>query len=286
MGKNGFELRSGDTGALATLMYSLGDLTKTLALRFDEKGIESQEKVCQDCVLLSARLHAEKFRKWRSWGSGGILLKPDELYIILSQAGQRDEIEICYDDEKESLLRVQIFREDEDMEQCYELRLLQYSGRDMFEAPRISMDYVLAVSTAYLTNTFTRLLSFGTSEVMVFNCDRERLTFSVRGDHLISSAAFTVFTGPCTDERALQRTRRRGELKGSSVDAEFTRSIKQESVEYRVLLRHIRSLGKTFGINRGSTLVYLRKDYPLIFELQIGTLGTLSITLLPLMDDD
>ena len=87
----GFQLRSGDTGALATLMYSLGDLTKTLALRFDDRGVEAQEKVCQDCVLLAARLEADKFRKYRSWGSGGILLRPDELYIILSQAGQRDE---------------------------------------------------------------------------------------------------------------------------------------------------------------------------------------------------
>lgn len=282
----GFELRSGDTGALATLMYSLGDLTKTLALRFDSTGLEAQEKLCQDCVLLAARLHAEKFRKYRSWGSGGILLKPDELYVILSQAGQRDEIELSYDDDKESLLRVQIFREEDNMEQSYELRLLKYASRDMFEAPRISMDYVLAVSTSYLTNTFTRLLSFGTSEVVVLRCDREQLTLSVRGDHLISSAEFTVFTGPCTDERAMQRTRRRGEVKGSTIDAEFTRSIKQESVEYRVLLRHIRSLIKTFGINRGSTFVYMRKDYPLIFELQIGTLGVLSITLLPLMEDD
>jgi hypothetical protein len=282
----GFQLRSGDTGALATLMYSLGDLTKTLALRFDDRGVEAQEKVCQDCVLLAARLEADKFRKYRSWGSGGILLRPDELYIILSQAGQRDEVELAYDEDHETLLRVQIFREDADVEQQYELRLLKYSERDLFEAPRVCMDYVLAINTAYLTNTFTRLLSFGTSEVMVFNCDKNRLTFSVRGDHLISSAAFTVFTGPCTDERAAQRTRKHGEIRGTSVDADFTRSIKQESVEYRVLLRHIRSLGKIFGINRGSTFVYLRKDYPLIFELQIGALGTLSITLLPLMDGE
>jgi hypothetical protein len=282
----GFEMRSGDTGALATLMYSLGDLTKTLALCFNAKGLEAQEKVCQDCVLIAARLDADKFRKYRCWGSGGILLRPDELYLILSQAGQRDEVQISYDDAKESLLHVQIFREDEDIEQQYELRLLKYTQRDLFEAPRICMDYVLAVSTAYLTNTFTRLLGFGTSEIMTFLCDKERLSLSVRGDHLISSAIFTVFTGPCADHRAVQRTRKHNEIKGTSVDADFTRSIKHESVEYRVLLRHIRSLTKIFGINRGSTFVFLKKDYPLIFELQIGALGVLSITLLPLMEGE
>lgn len=283
----GFKLRSGDAGALATLMYSLGDLTKTLALRFDANGIEAQEKVCQDCVLLSIRLPADKLRVYSAVGCGGILLRPDDLYIVLSQAGQRDEVEIEYDDAKEALLHVRICREeDKDLRQEYELKLLKYSPRDVFESPKLEMDYVLAISTAYMTNTFSRLLSFGTSELIYFNCDREKLTLSARGDHIISMAAFTVFTGPCSDERAMQRTRKRGEAKEGTfgLDTEFTRSIKQESVEYRVLARHIRSLIKAFGINRGSTFVYLRKDYPLVFELHVGALGTLSLTVLPIME--
>jgi hypothetical protein len=286
MGANGFELRSGDAGALATLMYSLGDLTKTLAVRFGPEGLEAQEKVCQDCVLLSVRLQTEKFRRFRVWGSGGVLLKPDDFYVILSQAGQRDEVELSYDDSRDTLLRVQIFHENEDLtDQTYELRLLRYEPRDLFEAPRISMDYVLAVSSAYLTNSFSRLLSFGNSEVMVLACDRDKLSISARGDHLIHSATFTVFTGPCSEERASQRVRKRAEAPGGAPEANFTRSVKQESVEYRVLMRHVRSLIKAFGINRGSTFVYLRKDYPLLFELHVGALGSLTITLLPMIDE-
>ncbi len=282
----GFRLRSGDAGALATLMYSLGDLSKTLALRFDANGLEAQEKVCQDCVLLSIRLPGDKLRQYSAVGKGGILLRPDDLYLVLSQAGQRDEIEIEYDDAQEALLRVNLCREDEkDVTQAYELKLLKFTPRDLWEAPKMCMDFVLAVSTSYMTNTFSRLLSFGTSEMVYLNCDRDKLTLSVKGDHLISKAAFTVFTGPCSDERAIQRSRKRGDAKGTcGPDGDFSRSVRQESVEYRVLSRHLRSLIKAFGINRGSTFVYLRKNYPLVFELHVGTLGTLSLTVLPIMD--
>jgi hypothetical protein len=280
--RGAFELRTADVSALAALMYGMRDLTKTLAIRFAAGGLEVQERVCQDCVLLSVRLHAARFRTFHCPTPGGILLLPESLYTVLSVAGQRDEVALAYDAARSNLLRVTIYRDGEDdVDQSYEIRLLNYEPGAVYEAPTVEVDFLLAVDTAFLTSSFSRLIAFDASPFVDITCDKEKLQLEVRGEQVISRATVIVFTGPPEDRAAAAVRPRRRETQRAVFETEFARSVLQERVQHRVLLRHMQQLLKILGVNRGMSVLYLKRSYPIIIEVRVGALGDLRVTLLP-----
>lgn len=277
------EFRTSDVGALCSLMYALQDLKKVVRFYFDVDGIEIKEGACRGDLCIYAKFDASRFSSYKSNGPGMICFLPKYLYIVLSSHNQRDEVFFSFDHKDDSTLFVQVLRDgNEEVVQEYHLPLL-LTDEEPDESALDNVDYLLAFDTTTITGIFSCLIGnekeFNDDWVRL-TCEPKKVTFLMQDGISISHARFTLFTDQGKQINVKRHRRNKKENgENSRVETSLTRSVHQNTVNVHFRLQHIHQMLKCFSINRGSIVVYVKEDSPIMFEISVGMLGKLRLTL-------
>jgi hypothetical protein len=276
----GFSLRAGDANVLSHLLYALRDLTTILRIRFDLNGLEIQQTVSGDEILLSCVLRADKCRFYSCDKNGSISVSPDSLYTVLSRSAQRDEIQLEYTD-KDQYFHITIVKDDNrDIEQIskFELKILNDTEK-FFELEAVSkcFDFVVAIDSSLLYSSFFNLVNLGSSKVIRVSCSKERLEMACTLDDVISYGRFKFMFSP--EEKNSKR------LVEDVTDTCNRKALKtKEKVDLLISSTHLGQLLKTFNISKTTIVMYISEQFPVVFETKIGLLGTLKVTVLPVFE--
>lgn len=278
----GFSLRAGDANVVSHLVYALRDLTTILRIRYDSNGLEIQQTVSGEEILLSCTLRADKCRAYSCDKNGSISVSPDSLYCILSRSAQRDEIQLQYKD-KDQFILITIFKDDNtNIEQIseYELKILNDTEK-FFELEAVSkcFDFVVAIDSSLLYNTLFNLVNLGSSKVIRVSCNKERLEMNCTLDDVISYGRFRFMFSPGNNNSNSKR------LVEDVTDTCNRKALKtKEKVDLLISSTHLGQLLKTFNISKTTIVVYISEQFPIVFETKIGLLGVLKVTVLPVFE--
>ena len=79
-----------------------------------------------------------------------------------------------------------------------------------------------------------------------------------------------------------KKRRRKNNTEGDTpmVESDCVRKIEQKNVCHEYYIMDLHRLQKCFAINRGYILMYIKKDFPLVLEIKVGTLGVLRAVLM------
>lgn len=284
-------MRTGDANVISHLVYALRDLTTLLRIRFDEKGLEIQQTVSNEEVLISCTLRGDKCRSYVSQGTGKIALVPDHLYKIISQATQRDEIIFDYNEKKApTFLYITLNKDSSDtsgIEQVSEFQLrLLVDTEEFFELEAVPkcFDYVIAFNSNLLHSAFLNLTNLGGStnsngsNVIRLSCTKEKIELSCTVDDVICLSRFSFL---------LSSADKSGKNVEDVTETSNERSPgRKKRVDLLLSMRHIGQLLKTFNISKTTIIVYISEKYPVVFENRIGILGTLKVTVLPVFENN
>lgn len=284
-------MRTGDANVISHLVYALRDLTTLLRIRFDAKGLEIQQTVSNEEVLISCTLRGDKCRSYTSQGTGKIALVPDHLYKIISQATQRDEIIFEYNEKNApTFLYITLNKDNNDtlgIDQVSEFQLrLLVDTEEFFELEAVPkcFDYVIAFNSTLLHNAFLNLtnLSGSTnsvgSNVIQLSCTKEKIELSCAVDDIISLSRFGFLLSSKKIEEGGKNVEDVTETLNEIIPTQKKR------VDLLLSTRHIGQLLKTFNISKTTIILYISEKYPVVFENRIGILGTLKVTVLPVLE--
>lgn len=266
-------------------MYAMRDIKKVVRFLFSAEGIQIREQACQENLFIFASFKADRFRTYKTTGEGVICFLPEYLYVVLANHSQRDEVAVTFNHKKDRRMLIEVFRDgNENIVQRYELPLLLLEDETL-QAEQEEVDYLLAFDTNVITNIFSCLIAnekdFAKDWVLL-TCEPKKVVFEMTNGFSISRARFTLLTDRGKEYAAEQKRTRRGKKPGdnSRVETNILRSVHQNTVALQFRLKYIQQLMKCFSINRGSILVYIKQNYPIIFEIKVGMLGDLRLTLM------
>lgn len=273
----GFDMRAGDAVAISTVVHALRDVTSVLRLHFSEIGLAIEQPVSNTEIFISFTIHQEKCITYQCNKSGTISLSPNDLYQRLSGAAQGDEIRLQFK-EKYQYLIITIIKEKKDQISEYELQVLNDTEEfSSLEAVSKCFDFVLAIDAQLLHNTFSNLVNLGSSKVLRLSCNKDRLELYCTFDDVTSFARFRFSFGA---ERA------RKTIIEDVTDTCNRKAVKtKDKVDLLLSTAHIGQLLKTFNVTKHTIVMYISEEFPVVFELKIGLLGTLKVTVLPVFEN-
>ena len=169
----------------------------------------------------------------------------------------------------------------------YEVPLLR-SFRTVYKAKPQEKDYFLAMDTTVFVNdildTFGSLRSHFTSDYLTIDCTEDRISFYMKGESsdMMKNASFTMITRKDPSEaanRKIRKSKKKPEL--SEVESETKRKrVQAPRIVADYCLVYLLRLRKVFSINRGFIFMYIEANYPLVFRVNVGTLGCLHAVLM------
>ena len=175
----------------------------------------------------------------------------------------------------------------------YEVPLLR-SFRTVYKAKPCEKDYFLAMDTTVFVNnildTFGSLRDNFTSDYLTIDCKEDRISFYMDGQSsdIMQKAKFTMLTRKDPKEalnRKIRKSKKKPEL--SEVDGDTKRKVVQaKRIKAEYCLVYLLRLRKIFSINRGFIFMYIEENYPLVFRVNVGTLGSLHAVLMFRTEED
>ena len=277
-----FKFQTGDVAAMCNFMYGLRDLVKQVRFHVTPKGIKIGEAACQDNLFLFASFLAERFTLFECTGETTICFYPEHMHRVLNNHQQRDVMTCEYSSKKETkLIITKMPHGDEHMVESYEIPLLA-GEPDEYESPHREVDYLLAFNSGILSGILTGLNSLEKEfedNWMTITCTPKKVQFSMEGGCMIGHAKFTLFTSVNNDEPPQKRARRnKSGAEESLEDVELVSEQKEIVHQYR--LQYLHQMLKCFSITKGGIFMYVSEDYPLVFEVKVGSLGELKAALM------
>jgi len=280
-----FKFQTGDVAAICNLMYGLRDLVKTVRFHITDKGIKIGETACQDNLFLFANFMADRFNSYEcKGGECTICFYPEHLHKVLNNHQQRDVMTCEYSSKKETRLKITKFPHgDDSLVETYEIPLLLASP-DEYNAPHREVDYLLAFNSGILSTILTGLNSLEKdfeSNWLTVTCTPRYIQFAMSGGCMISHAKFTLHTS-VNDEMPPQKKARRN--KGNENDTSNIDDVdivlEQKEISHQYRLQYMHQMLKCFSITKGGIFMYVSEDYPLVFEIKVGSIGELKAALM------
>lgn len=309
--KKGFFFKTSDVAAVCDLMYGFRDLVNEVCLVVTKQGIKIGESACADNLFLFANFPSKHFTHFccnphtkegsdgKKKGEGGwedeededkivIALEPRKVHSLLGNNQQRDTMVWLYDENKPDNLTILRYpHENGSSENRYELKLLHLTETG-FRAPRETIDYMLVLNSATMTKIVNGLTSFShefDNDWVTIECSQDKVQFSMTNGCLISHAIFTLITKSGESEPVKFKRSRTKDVQNTS-DDDFEIGVEEPVISRKYRLVHLNQLLKCFSITRNGILLYIFKDYPIIFEIKIGGLGELRAALLFKAEDE
>lgn len=270
--------RTGAVTALETVMSAMLELKKSVRFIFNQEGITVNESVCSNQILIMGMFSAGAFHEYKTTGQGVLCFNEEEAGLLketFSKNTQRDEVRLSYNHKlKKQKVTVEILQDCEastGVETRYEIPIVD-GDRDIFELQEgEDMTYGVAVNSKHFYHYIEYLKktegdytdSWVSLLVMDDRFEMEKLDDSVP----VSKARLVLSTANLPDNQRSKRIVREG-------------TIKQE-----VSVTHLCRLMKLFSIavkgdrdreGERDIWIYMSQNKPVTFELQVGSLGTIS----------
>jgi len=147
---------------------------------------------------------------------------------------------------------------------------------------------MLVLNSATMTKIVNGLTSFShefDNDWVTIECSQDKVQFSMTNGCLISHAIFTLITKSGESEPVKFKRSRTKDVQNTS-DDDFEIGVEEPVISRKYRLVHLNQLLKCFSITRNGILLYIFKDYPIIFEIKIGGLGELRAALLFKAEDE
>lgn len=303
----GFFFKTSDVAAMCNIMYALRDLVENMRFMVSKGGIKMGETACADNMFLFAKFKEKHFTFFECTPlspdnvdkDGGdndeskkitISFEPSDVYKVLRSNQQRDTMVWLYDASKKrdnTLVIIKYTSEAGTMESRYELPLLNLEPTS-YEAPKEIINYVLMFDPTTINTIINVLADISTdnnSDYVKIRCDSNGIEFSVDDTHIVTHAGFKLKTS-IQDDSSCKPRRNRNKTNSMCNKEDVSISDEKPVVQRLYKLSHLRNLVKCFSITDDGIIVYIFKEYPLIFEVKIGDIGHLRIALLYKDEDD
>lgn len=304
--KHGVFFKTSDVAAVCDLMYGFRDLVNEVCFVFNKKGVKLGESACADNLFLFGNFPAKRFthyccnprpvgEKLTDKGGEGdwddeeeddkvvVAFEPRKVNSLLNNHQQRDTMIWLYDETKpDTLIILRYPHEDGYMESRYEMKLLQMEETG-YRAPKKDIDYVLVLNSTTITkfiNGFTSLSHEFQEDWVTIECGPNSVEFKMEGGCQIAHSVFTLVTKKDGAGPQKPRRSRTQQESGYTNDDDVEITTEEPVIARKYRLMHLNQLLKCFSITRNGIMLYIFKDYPIIFEIRIGGLGELRAALL------
>jgi hypothetical protein len=287
--KNGsFYFATPDISAISSIMYGMMDIVKQMRIHVGKEGISISERVACDNIFIFAKFEADQFEKFKCKEESVICFEPQTIYNCMNGFGAQDVMYWKFDKEKPTRLLLGIMRKGgEGTVTEYTIPLLRCET-NVYTSPTQEMDYMLAFDTTVITNIisgFNNISKDFHDDFITISCDKEKIVFEKKDGCTFRRARFVLRTsaGPGAEEdssTAKKKRRMRQSSEKNKIQTEWQRKVEQSKVVNKYSLQHLHQLQKCFSINRGFILMYIKNDYPIVFEIDVGTLGKLRAVLM------
>lgn len=305
----GFFFKTSDVAALCNMMYALRDLINDVRFVVSKSGIKVGETACADNMFLFAKFMAKHFTFFectppakRSVANDEeedsnpdsiiIAFDPRELYKILRNNQQRDTMIWIYNDTKRNsagcgmLSVIKYPHEDGSMESRYDMNLLDLKANS-YEAPKEVINYMLVFDPTTLNATINGLNSLGAEfdDWVTISCNKDQIQFVMEQGDRVDRARY-CFKTKLQDCPSSKPRRNRNKTNSTYTSDEVNISNDEPDIVRKYRLKYLHQLVKCFSITDDGIIMYVFKEYPLIFEVKIGDIGHLRCALLYKSEDD
>lgn len=175
------------------------------------------------------------------------------------------------------------------------------SYKQRYKSPEMKMDYLLAIDSNMLTNdilaTFSSLQREIMSRYVTIECTPEKISFEMVGTpgSTVSHAKFSSIIAhknakPMSSQKRNRRNKKNTNDNNSvttGIDESLERKqIQSDCVSAQYNLVYLTRLQKCFSTNSGVVYLYVKEGFPLLFDIKVGTLGSLRAVLMFRNEDE
>lgn len=273
-------------GAFTRLLHGMEELVKRMVVRVDEKGLHVCERRAQNNMLLFVNIKAEKLEKFSIEGESLVRFEPDFMYRCIKSAEQGDVMYWKFDKKTPAQMLLGILRKGEKSFVSEFIVNILVCTNNAYSAPPVEVDYYLGINSAIFVgfiNTLVTIKNQFPDDYVTISCDREEISITRDGGLMIPKTKFTLGQGSNESDKQQPRKRRRRRNAENEVvemvDPDYPVRVQQRKVVNRYKLEHLHHLVKCFGIDEVIT-VYFRQDFPLIFHVDVGDIGSFRAVLM------
>lgn len=279
--EHSLRFRTGAIAAFQQMISAMVDMSKQFRLVYTKEGLMVNECVANNSLLMVGNFEACAFQEYETTGAGVLCFNQTEAKFLmdcLAQNTSRDEMVWTYKhDSKKQFVSLRILHDSESeggdgqplLEDVYEIAIVN-GHREVQELEQEEhVDYVCKVNGADICGFFEYLKKTEDeydSPELKFLCMPDRLVVEKLGGVDIPRASLTL-------------------KKPDSVKKGHERVIAEDAVFTTTSIENIKRLMKYFQItNRGASgdiWLMITQDRPIIFELQVGPLGSLRSVVVP-----
>lgn len=274
-----FRFQTNNVSAICGLMFGLQELVETARFQIDEKGIALSEAACQDNLYLYANFQRDRFITFEVSEPITICFVPKHIYKILNTSTKTWELtEWSYNKKKADTLVIS--RVSGDHEETFEIRLPKDDG-DIYKAPKRLVNYLLLLNSGMFVNMISNLYSISKEfkdNWLTIKCTPQCVQFYIEHGFTIGHARITLLTDIPNEQS--NTTRRSKKTNEPVVEEDLEIDDKNQEVKHEYRLQYLYQMINCFSLTNGSILMYVSKDYPIVFEIKVGTLGILKATLM------
>lgn len=277
-------------GAFTRLLHGLQELVKRLVVRVDHDGLNVCETRAHNNMFIFVNIPSDRLEKFTTTGKSLIRFEPARLYSCINSAEQEDVMYWTFDKEKPSELVVGIMRHGEtDMVIEYSVPLLRCT-ENTYSAPPAEVDYFIGIESAVFVNYINGLVTMKkdfSDDYVTIACDHNEISISRTGGLMIPNTCFTLGKGKKTqkNKKRCRRNKKADSASTEMVDPDYRVRVVQRPVKHRYRLEYLSHLVKCFAMDKLIT-VYIRRDFPLIFHVDVGDIGTFRAVLMFAEDEE
>lgn len=273
-----FFLQTPSVSAMSKLFYGLQDLTPTVTLKISSDGIHICERMFDDNVLVFVNIPAKKLEKLKIEGISIIKFDLSAIYKFINKAEQQDVMIWKFNKKKPDILIINLLRQGSDLILSeFEIKLLPCTSSEC-SAPPAEVDYFLGLDSSIVVNYINGLVSMKKDfqyPWVTISCNRTEISFSRNDGFMIPYTKFTLLSGQShIGDKKRKRKHKKIHDDDELSDHNYTRKIIQDPVSQQYCLQYLSQLVKCLSMDKLIT-VYVKKDFPIIFNVDVGDIGTL-----------
>lgn len=280
-----FRFQTNNVNAMCSLMYGLQELVDTARFKITSTGITLSESACQNNLYIYANFSKDRFMAFETSEEITICFIPKHIYKILNTSTKTWEMtEWSYNKKKADTLIIS--RVSGEYEETFEIKLPKDDSK-IYKAPRRLVNYLLLFNSGMFVNIISNLYSISKEfrdDWLTIKCTPKYVQFYMENGFTVGHARITLKTDLPDEESHV--TRRSKKTNDDVVDKSLEIDDKNQTVKHEYKLQHLYQMLNCFSLTNGSILMYVSKDYPIVFEMKVGTLGILKATLMFKDDDD
>jgi hypothetical protein len=270
-------------GAFTRLLHGLQELVKRIVVRVDADGLNVCETRAHNNMFIFVNIPADRLEKFTTTGKSLIRFEPARMYTCVNRAEQEDVMYWKFDKKKPHELLVGVMRRGETyFVSEYSIPLLRCT-ENTYSAPPAEVDYYIGIDSAVFITYINVLVSLKKDfpdDYVTIACDHNTISFSRTGGLMVPETRFTLGEGKKHSKPSKRRRRhKQSSVSDEPANPDYRVRVVQRPVKHRYRLEYLSHLVKCFAMDKLVT-IYIRSDFPLIFHVDVGDIGTFRAVLM------